>query len=122
MIYFLGIRLVKTQKIKYALVKIYGIGLRRTNLILNNLKINSNLRVMELSKKILIKIRQTIESQYLVEKLLKRTINLQLTRLNDIKCLRGRRHALKLPVRGQRTRTNARTKRGKKKTVAGKKK
>jgi small subunit ribosomal protein S13 len=115
MIYFLGIRLVKTQKIKYALVKIYGIGLRRTNLILNNLKINSNLRVMELSKKILIKIRQTIESQYLVEKLLKRTINLQLTRLNDIKCLRGRRHALKLPVRGQRTRTNARTKRGKKK-------
>nr|BCL05884.1 ribosomal protein S13 [Pteridomonas sp. YPF1301] len=120
MIRFIGINLSKYKKIQYALIKIYGIGIRRATEILNTLKISLELRLMELSKNLIIQIRHYIETNYLVENLLKRKISLHITRLKEIQCFRGKRHLLQLPVRGQRTRTNARTKKGKKKTVKGK--
>jgi small subunit ribosomal protein S13 len=122
MIRIIGINLNKNNIIKYALMKIHGIGLSSAKAILKKAKINSTKRILELSNKNLIYIRKIIELHYKVEQMLKYKIREDLNLLQRIKIRRGIRYTLNLPVRGQRTRTNARLRRGNKKTVAGKKK
>lgn len=117
-----GTFLPMNKKIKFALLKISGIGLSSASKILLTLGLNPNKKCIELSPKSIIRIRQLIEKQYLVGSFLKRKIFFNIKHLINIRSLRGKRHTLKLPVRGQRTRTNARTKRGKKITVSIKKK
>jgi small subunit ribosomal protein S13 len=117
-----GVNLDRTKKIKFALLKISGIGLITASNILMNSNINSNLKCLELSPQQVVLIRQSISKHFLVENSLKRKNFLIIKNLISLNCLRGLRHKLKLPVRGQRTRTNARTKRGKKQTVSMKKK
>lgn len=122
MVRIAGIDLPKTKRIEYALTKIYGIGLSSSQNILKKANVNLNTRTNELSDENIISIREILQSKHLVESELKRKINLNIKRLSEINCYRGKRHRQQLPLRGQRTRTNARTRRGSKKTVAGKKK
>lgn len=122
MVRIAGIDLPKTKRIEYALTKIYGIGLSSSQNILKKANVDLNTRTNELSDENIISIREILESKHLVESELKRKINLNIKRLSEINCYRGKRHREQLPLRGQRTRTNARTRRGSKKTVAGKKK
>jgi small subunit ribosomal protein S13 len=117
-----GIDLPKTKKVEYALTKIYGIGLVSAQSILIKAKIDLNIKTNELTDTNVSVIRGILESEYLVESDLKRKTSLNIKRLSEINCLRGKRHRQQLPLRGQRTRTNARSRRGSKKTVAGKKK
>ena len=122
MVRIAGIDLPRTKRIEYALTSIYGIGLARAQIIIQQANIDSNIRVNELTDANVSKIREIIESDFSVEGDLRRSQNLTIKRLSEINCVRGRRHRQLLPLRGQRTRTNARTRRGSKKTVAGKKK
>ncbi len=122
MVRIAGIDLPKTKRIEYALTKIYGIGVMSARNILEKASIDFDLRTNELSDENVSKIREILESEYIVESDLKRQISLSIKRLGEINCYRGKRHRLQLPLRGQRTRTNARTRRGTKKTVAAKKK
>ena len=122
MVRIAGIDLPKTKRIEYALTKIYGIGLSSSQNILKKANVDLNTRTNELSDENIISIRKILQSKHLVESELKRKINLNIKRLSEINCYRGKRHREQLPLRGQRTRTNARTRRGSKKTVAGKKK
>jgi small subunit ribosomal protein S13 len=117
-----GIDLPATKRIEYALTKIYGIGLISSNEILERAAIDTNTRTKDLTDEQVASIREVLEASYLVESDLKRKVSLNIKRLSEINCTRGRRHRTQLPVRGQRTRTNARARRGSKKTVAGKKK
>lgn len=117
-----GIFLPENKKIKFALLKISGIGIASSSKILFDANINPNIKCIELSQTNLFRIRELLVNKYLIETFLKRTINLNIKNLIAIKCLRGKRHKLKLPVHGQRTRTNARTKRGQKQIVSIKKK
>jgi small subunit ribosomal protein S13 len=117
-----GIDLPATKRIEYALTKIYGIGLISSNEILERAAIDINTRTKDLTDEQVASIREVLEASYLVESDLKRKVSLNIKRLSEINCVRGRRHRTQLPVRGQRTRTNARARRGSKKTVAGKKK
>ena len=117
-----GIDLPRTKRIEYALTKIYGIGITSATEILIKSDVNPNTRTNELSDKNISKIREVIENDYQIEGDLKRKVSLSIKRLSEINCVRGRRHRQALPLRGQRTRTNARSRRGPKKTVAGKKK
>ena len=104
-----------------SLTYIYGIGLNRSKSILAKAGVNPDIRVKDLEDGDLQKLRNAAEG-YTIEGDLRRQEGMALKRLQDIGCLRGRRHRMSLPVRGQRTRTNARTRRGARKTVAGKKK
>lgn len=122
MVRIAGVDLQKTKKIEYALTKIYGIGRISAKAILIKANVNLNIRTNELTDSNISLIRDILENEYLVESDLKRKKSLSIKRLSEINCLRGRRHRQQLPLRGQRTRTNARTRRGLKKTVAGKKK
>jgi small subunit ribosomal protein S13 len=122
MVRIAGIDLAKTKRIEYALTKIYGIGIISARTILKKAKISGNIRTNDLSDENITQIREILESNFIVEGDLKRKINLNIKRLGEINCYRGKRHRLQLPLRGQRTRTNARTRRGSKKTVAAKKK
>jgi small subunit ribosomal protein S13 len=122
MVRIAGIDLPKTKRIEYALTKIYGIGIMSAKTILDRAHISVNIRVNDLTDENISNIREVIEEQYMVESDLKRKISLNIKRLAEINCYRGKRHRLQLPLRGQRTRTNARTRRGSKKTVAAKKK
>lgn len=123
MVRLLGIDLPKNKKIEYALTHIYGIGLTSAKKIVCNSKIDVKRRVHELTTEEIITLRHCIESTNLkLEGDLKRFNNFNIKRLSDINCYRGLRHRNNLPVHGQRTRTNARTKRGNKKIVAHKKK
>ena len=117
-----GIDLPRTKRIEYALTKIYGIGITSANEILVKSDVNPDTRTNELSDENVSKIREVIENDYQIEGDLKRKVNLSIKRLSEINCVRGRRHRQALPLRGQRTTTNARSRRGPKKTVAGKKK
>jgi small subunit ribosomal protein S13 len=117
-----GIDLPKTKRVEYALTKIYGIGIISAQAILLKAKIDLNTRTTDLTDANISLIREILESDYLVESDLKRKTSLEIKRLSEINCVRGIRHRKQLPLRGQRTRTNARTRRGSKKTVAGKKK
>ena len=117
-----GVDLPNDKRIEIALTYIYGIGRTSADEIIANTGINPDTRVKDLSEDEVAKIRDQIENNYKVEGDLKREVQSNIKRLSDIGCLRGRRHRLGLPVRGQRTKTNARTRKGPKHTVAGKKK
>ncbi len=116
-----GIDVPDKKKIFFALQYIHGIGARYAADILAEAKIDPNLRSSEVPEQALAQINSIIDSNYLVEGALRRQVSQNIQRLKDIRCYRGDRHRRGLPVRGQRTRCNARTRKGKKKTVAGKK-
>ena len=117
-----GVDLPRDKRIEIGLTYIYGIGLTSAKKILAATKINPDTRVKELTDPEVTTLRQEVESNFQVEGDLRRLEGLSIKRLVDIGCYRGRRHRMGLPVRGQRTRTNARTRRGGRSTVAGKKK
>ena len=114
-----GIDLPKDKPIWVALQSIYGIGTTSSQHILAVTGINPGLRVKELSEEQVGQIRDVVDKQYKVEGDLRREVQSNIRRLIEISCSRGTRHRMRLPVHGQRTRTNARTKRGPRKTVAG---
>ena len=122
MVRIAGIDLPRTKRLEYALTKIFGIGVISANEILTKANIDPNIRTNELTGENVSKIREIIEADYQVESDLRRKVSLNIKRLSEINCTRGKRHRQQLPLRGQRTRTNARSRRGAKKTVAGKKK
>ncbi len=114
-----GVDLPKEKPIWVALQSIYGIGATSSQRILAATGIDSGLRVKELSEEQVGQIREILDKQYRVEGDLRREVQSNIKRLIEISCYRGTRHRMRLPVHGQRTRTNARTKKGPKKTVAG---
>ena len=123
MVRLVGVDLPRNKKIEYALTYIHGIGLTSAKKIVEVAKISPETRVKDISTNQAIALRQTIEDVDLkLEGDLRRFNGLNIKRLNEINCHRGKRHRQNLPVRGQRTRTNARARRGLKKTVTGKKK
>ena len=117
-----GVDLPNDKRIEIALTYIYGIGTTSASSIIKSAGLNPDTRVKDLTEDEVAKIRDVIENNYTVEGDLKREVGTNIKRLTDIGCFRGRRHRLGLPVRGQRTKTNARTRKGPKRTVAGKKK
>ncbi|NJM75490.1 MAG: 30S ribosomal protein S13 [Acaryochloridaceae cyanobacterium RU_4_10] len=116
-----GVDLPRDKRVEIGLTYIYGIGLTRSHAILAKTGVNPDTRVKDLSDADVTTLRGAIE-EYQVEGDLRRFESMSIKRLMDIGAYRGRRHRLGLPVRGQRTRTNARTRRGGRRTVAGKKK
>ena len=112
-----GTNIPNEKRVEVALTYIYGIGQVRANQILHEVKIDPNTRVKDLSEDQLSKIREYVDTNYVVEADLSREVTGNIKRLKEIKAYRGIRHSAKLPVRGQRTKTNARTKRGKRVTV-----
>ncbi len=117
-----GVDLPRDKRIEIGLTYIYGIGLARSQEILEETGINPDIRVKDLSDSDVAALRAIVESNYQVEGDLRRWEAMNVKRLMDIGTYRGRRHRMGLPVRGQRTRTNGRTRRGGRRTVAGKKK
>ncbi|NKB18526.1 MAG: 30S ribosomal protein S13 [Pseudanabaena sp. CRU_2_10] len=117
-----GVDLPREKRVEIGLTYIFGIGVSSARKILAATKVNPDTRVKDLSDADVTTLRQEVESNYQVEGDLRRLEGLNIKRLVDIGTYRGRRHRLGLPVRGQRTRTNARTRRGGRRTVAGKKK
>ena len=117
-----GIDLPREKRVEIGLTYIYGIGLTRAQKILAETGVNPDTRVRDLSEEEVAKLRNYIEANYQIEGDLRRWEAMNIKRLGDIGTYRGRRHRQGLPVRGQRTRTNGRTRRGRKVTVAGKKK
>ena len=117
-----GVMLPDQKRIEYALTLIYGIGWSHSGRILSQLKIDVHKKVKDLSEEELKKINAYIDKNYAIEGELRETIAGDIKRLKEIGCYRGIRHMKNLPVRGQRTRSNARTKRGKRKTVGALKK
>ena len=116
-----GVDIPRDKRVEVALTYIYGIGPNRARSILSKSGVNPDIRVKDLEDGDVQKLRGATEG-FTIEGDLRRQEGMALKRLQDIGCLRGRRHRMSLPVRGQRTRTNARTRRGARKTVAGKKK
>jgi len=116
-----GTDLPREKRIEVALRYIYGIGATTSSRILTKLNINPDTRTKNLSEDDIAKLREEIDRYYTVEGDLRREVSMNIKRLIEIGSYRGIRHRKGLPVRGQRTRTNARTRRGAKKTVAGKK-
>ncbi len=117
-----GVDLPRDKRVEIGLTYIYGIGLSRSQEILASTGISPDIRVKDLSDAQIAALRESVETNYQVEGDLRRWEGMNIKRLIDIGTYRGRRHRLGLPVRGQRTRTNARTRRGRRSTVAGKKK
>ncbi len=116
-----GVDLPRDKRVEIGLTYIYGIGLTTSQEILENTGINPDTRVKDLAEEEVTRLREIIDRDYVVEGDLRREVGLNIKRLQEIGCYRGLRHRRSLPVRGQRTRTNARTKRGARRTVAGKK-
>ena len=116
-----GVDLPRDKRVEIGLTYIYGIGLSRSKNILTTTGVNTDTRIKDLSDADVTALRGAIEA-YQVEGDLRRLESMSIKRLIDIGTYRGRRHRMGLPVRGQRTRTNARTRRGRRQTVAGKKK
>ena len=117
-----GVDLPNDKRIEIALTYIFGIGPSFAADIISNTGKSPDTRVKDLTEEEVASIREQIETKYTVEGDLKREVALNIKRLTEIGCYRGRRHRSGLPVRGQRTKTNARTRKGTKHTVAGKKK
>ncbi len=117
-----GVDLPKNERVEIGLTRIFGIGRTLSQKILTETQINPNTRVKDLSNEEIVKIRGVLERDYRVEGDLRRDISLSVKRLVDIGSYRGLRHRLGLPLRGQRTKTNARTRKGPRKAVMGKKK
>ena len=117
-----GIDLPREKRIEIGLTYIYGIGRTSAKKILEMAQINPDIRVKDLTEDDVAKLREVIENNYLVEGDLRREVALNIKRMVEIDCYRGQRHRKGLPVRGQRTKTNARTRKGPVKTIANKKK
>jgi small subunit ribosomal protein S13 len=115
-----GVDIPNDKRVEIALTYIYGIGLTRSQQILAQTGVNPNSKVRELTDDEVLRIREVIDKTYIVEGDLRREVRQNIGRLIEINCYRGQRHRRNLPVHGQRTRTNARQKRGARKTVAGK--
>ena len=126
MVRLVGVDLPRNKRIKYALTSIYGIGIAKSEEILQKAGLGQaeekGIRTDDLTDADISNLRKILEEDYQLEGDLRRLKALNLKRLIEIGSVKGRRHRVGLPVRGQRTRTNARTRRGSKKTVAGKKK
>ena len=116
-----GVDLPREKRIEIGLTYIYGIGLPSAQKILAKTGVNPDTRVKNLSEEDAQKLRREIEEHYRVEGDLRREVSMNIKRLIDIGCYRGIRHKLGLPVRGQKTKTNARTRKGPRRTVANKK-
>lgn len=117
-----GIDIPKNKRVLIALTYIYGIGKTTSEQILTEAGVDPNKRVTALNDEEVAKIRSIIQSDHKVEGSLRSEVQMNIKRLMDIGCYRGLRHRKGLPANGQRTRTNARTRKGKRKTVAGRKK
>jgi small subunit ribosomal protein S13 len=117
-----GVNIPTQKRVKIALRYIYGIGPKKADEICQKLAIEETRRVHQLSDDDILKIRQLIDSDYIVEGDLRREVSMNIKRLMDLGCYRGLRHRKSLPVRGQRTHSNARTRKGPAKAIAGKKK
>ena len=117
-----GVNIPSNKKLEIALTYIFGIGRNFSKLICSNTDIDGEKRVNTLTESEIIKIREYIDNNYTVEGDLRREVSGNIKRLTDLGCYRGLRHRHKLPVRGQRTHTNARTRKGKAVAIAGKKK
>lgn len=114
-----GVDVPRNKRVEVSLTYIYGIGRPSSQKILQKAEINPDVRVKDLSEAEVTRLRQIIDGDYTVEGDLRREVAMNIKRLREIGCYRGLRHRRHLPVRGQRTRTNARTRKGPKKTVAG---
>jgi small subunit ribosomal protein S13 len=115
-----GVDIPRDKRVEISLRYIYGIGPNRAAKILQQTRVNPDTRVRDLSDDEVNRIREVIDREYVVEGDLRREVRQNIQRLIEINCYRGIRHRRNLPVHGQRTRTNARTKRGARRTVAGK--
>lgn len=118
----LGVDIPKDKRVEISLTYLFGIGRSLSNKILTDLGINPDTKVKDLTEEEVNRIRTAVEKNYKVEGDLRREINMNIKRLIEIGSYKGLRHRRGLPVRGQRTKTNARTKRGHRKTMAGKRK
>jgi small subunit ribosomal protein S13 len=118
----IGIDIPPNKRLEISLMYIYGIGRHVSNEICAKLGLNRDMKAQNLTEDEIAKINAMLTTEYLVEGDLRRQVQNNIKRLISIHCYRGMRHRLGLPVRGQRTRTNARTRKGKRKTVANKKK
>lgn len=116
-----GVDLPRDKRIEIALTYIFGIGLPSAKKILAATGVNPDIRVKDLDEGDVQKLRREIEDHYQVEGDLRREVSMNIKRLMDINCYRGLRHRIGLPVRGQKTKTNARTRKGPRRTVANKK-
>lgn len=117
-----GVDIPRNKRVEIALTYIYGIGRSSSNRILSELNINKDLRTQDLTDEQINTIRKYIDAKFMVEGDLRRSVQSDIKRLVDLGCYRGLRHRKGLPTRGQRTKTNARTRKGPRKTVANKKK
>ncbi|MDI9480806.1 MAG: 30S ribosomal protein S13 [Syntrophomonadaceae bacterium] len=117
-----GVDLPREKRVEVSLTYIYGIGRSSSQKILAEAGINPDTRVKDLTEEEVAKLRDVIEKAYTVEGDLRRQVSMDIKRLMDLGCYRGLRHRRGLPVRGQNTKNNARTRKGPKRTVAGKKK
>ena len=117
-----GVDIPNAKRVEIALTYIYGIGVSNSNKILEKTGIDPNTRAKDLTEVEVAKLREEIEENYKVEGDLRRDVALDIKRMIEINCYRGIRHRKGLPVRGQRTKTNARTRKGPAKTIANKKK
>ena len=118
----IGIDIPDNKRLEISLTYLYGIGRRLSNQVIQKLGLNPNMKANQLTEEQIARLNATLQSEYVVEGDLRRQIQNNIKRLVSIHSYRGLRHRLGLPVRGQRTRTNCRTRKGKRKTVAGKKK
>jgi len=116
-----GVDIPRDKRVEISLRYIYGIGPTTARKILERTRVNPDTRVRDLTEEEIARLREIIEREHRVEGDLRREVQLNIKRLIEIGCYRGLRHRRGLPVRGQRTRTNARTRKGPRKTVAGKK-
>jgi small subunit ribosomal protein S13 len=114
-----GVDLPRNKRVEIGLTYIFGIGRSLSKNILERAVVDPNTRVRDLAEAEVSRLREVIEREYKVEGDLRREVQMNVKRLSEIGCYRGLRHRMGLPVRGQRTRTNARTRRGPKKTVPG---
>lgn len=117
-----GIDLPRDKRVEYALLSIFGIGLTSSRKILADTGVSPDARVRDLTDAETNRLRDEIERNYRVEGDLRRTVDMSIRRLKELRCYRGIRHTRHLPVRGQKTKSNARTLRGKRRPIAGKKK
>jgi len=117
-----GVNIPTNKRVEIALTQIYGVGRTRARQICGKLALASNRRVSDLTEGEVARIREIIDTEYRVEGDLRRDVAMNVKRLMDLGCYRGLRHRRGLPVRGQRTHTNARTRKGKARPIAGKKK
>jgi small subunit ribosomal protein S13 len=114
-----GVDIPRNKRVEISLTYIYGIGRTSSQSILEKAGVDPNTRVQDLSEAEVTQLRQIIDSEYVVEGDLRREVAMNIKRLTEIGCYRGLRHRRHLPVHGQRTKTNARSRKGPKKTVAG---